>query len=414
MFKPLPLFIGARYTRAKRRNQFVSLVSLVSLLGMILGVAVLIVVISVMNGFESEIRGRILDALPHLYVVGDGAKIERPNELAERLSRRVEIIGSAPYIGGKGMASVAGVVRGVTITGVLPQRENQVANLGSHMLAGSMEALREGEYGAVLGSLLASQLRLHVGDKVTLTLPEIVITPMGVFPRVKRFTVVGISEVGAQVDATAIHIHMHDAARLFNVENAVDGIRLRLADLFMAPRLAAELQAELGTGFAVTDWSQTQGGLFQAIKMEKTMVGFLLMIVVAVATFNIVSILVMMVADKRAAVAVLRTMGMKRRAVMWVFVAQGSLIGLLGILIGVAAGWPIALFAGPIVAWFEQLLNVQLFDPSVYFINHIPSVVRLSDIAIIAVAAFVLSFLATLYPAAKAASIQPAEVLRYE
>ncbi len=414
MFKPLPLFIGARYTRAKRRNQFVSFVSLVSLLGMILGVAVLIIVLSVMNGFESEIRGRILDALPHVYVTRDNAKIENAEQFARQLSQHTEVIGAAPYIGGKGMASVPGIVRGVTITGVLPEEESKVANLGSHMLAGSIEALRGGDYGAVLGSLLANQLRLQVGDKVTLTLPKIVITPMGVFPRVKRFTVVGISEVGAQVDASSVHIHMVDAAKLFSVSNAVDGIRLRLEDLFAAPQVAAELSEELGADFRVTDWSQTQGGLFQAIKMEKAMVGFLLMIVVAVATFNIVSILVMMVADKRSAVAVLRTMGMPRKHIMWIFVVQGSMIGLAGILIGVAVGSLLAIYAGAIVAWFEQLLNVQLFDPSVYFINHIPSVVRVGDIARIAGAAFVLSFLATLYPAARAASIQPAEVLRYE
>ena len=387
---------------------------MVSLLGMILGVAVLIIVISVMNGFESEIRGRILDALPHVYVTGDSAKIDNAEQFASQLSQHAEVIGAAPYIGGKGMASVPGSVRGVSITGVLPEKEGQVANLGSHMLAGSIDALHGGDYGAVLGSLLASQLRLQVGDKVTLTLPKIVITPLGVFPRVKRFTVVGISEVGAQVDATSVHIHMTDAAKLFSVNNAVDGIRLRLQDLFAAPQVAADLQEELGPDFSVTDWSQTQGGLFQAIKMEKAMVGFLLMIVVAVATFNIVSILVMMVTDKRSAVAVLRTMGMPRKHIMWIFVVQGSLIGLAGIVIGTAAGSLIALYAGQIVAWFEQLLNVQLFDPSVYFINHIPSVVRAADIARIAGAAFVLSFLATLYPAAKAASIQPAEVLRYE
>lgn len=414
MFKPLPVFIGVRYTRAKRRNQFVSFVSLISLLGMILGVAVLIIVISVMNGFESEIRGRILDALPHVYVTRDSAEIENAEQLTSQLTRHAEVIGAAPFIGGKGMASVPGAVRGVAITGVLPEKEGQVANLSSHMLAGSIDALRAGDYGAVLGSLLASQLRLQVGDKVTLTLPKIVITPMGVFPRVKRFTVVGISEVGAQVDANSVHIHMTDAAKLFSVTNAVDGIRLRLRDLFAAPRVAAELRAELGADYSVTDWSQTQGGLFQAIKMEKAMVGFLLMIVVAVATFNIVSILVMMVTDKRAAVAVLRTMGMPRKHIMWIFVVQGSMIGLAGILIGVAAGSLIAVYAGQIVAWFEQLLNVQLFDPSVYFINHIPSVVRVSDVARIAGAAFLLSFLATLYPASRAASIQPAEVLRYE
>lgn len=414
MFKPLPLFIGARYTRAKRRNQFVSFVSLVSLLSMVLGVAVLIIVISVMNGFESEIRGRILDALPHVYVSRDSAKIEHPDKFASELLARPDVIGAAPYIGGKGMVSVPGVVRGVTITGVLPKQEGQVANLGSHMLAGSIDALRGGDYGAVLGAQLARHLGLQVGDKVTLNLPQIVVTPMGIFPRVKRFTVVGISEVGAEVDSTSVHVHMADAAKLFRVRNAVDGIRLRLHDLFDAPRVAAELREELGADFVVTDWSQTQGGLFQAIKMEKTMVGFLLMIVVAVATFNIVSILVMMVADKRSAIAVLRTMGMPRKHIMWIFVAQGSMIGLAGILIGVAAGSLIALYVGQIVGWFERLLSVQLFDPSVYFINHMPSVVRVADIAFIALAAFVLSFLATLYPASRAASIQPAEVLRYE
>lgn len=415
MFKPLPLYIGARYTRARRRNQFLSFISWLSLLGMMLGVAVVITVISVMNGFENEIRGRILDALPHAYVESEGEQgIGNAEELSLQLQNLPGVVGIAPYIGGQGMASVPGAVRGAMITGIDPQLETQVSNLSKHMRKGSLQALNEQRFGLVLGSISAAHLQVGIGDYVAITLPKVAITPLGVFPRVKRFKVVGIFELGAQTDGDTVYINLRDAKKLFRLPDAVGGLRIKLQDLFAAPDFAKTLKQQLGEGYAVKDWSTTQGGLFQAIAMEKAVVGLMLMIVVAVAAFNIVSILVMMVTDKRADVAVLRTMGMSKGQVMAVFMTQGILIGCIGIIIGVLLGSVLALNIGAIVAWLEQLLGMQMFDPSVYFISNMPSLLRLQDVVVIASASFILCVMASIYPAWRAASISAAEVLRYE
>jgi len=413
MFRPPAVFIGSRYTRDRRRNQFVSFISVLSLVGMILGVAVLIVVISVMNGFEAEIRDRTLSAVPHLEISHRNG-IADYERLHERLIARDEVIGGAPFIGGKGMLSVPGLVRGVRINGIVPEKETSVSTLDQRMLAGQLLDLRAGEFGAVIGVVTAQHLGLHIGDKLSLTLPALAVTPMGVFPRVKRFTVVGVFELGAEVDSSTVFIHMSDAAKLFRSKGDALGIRLKVNDLFAAPTVRQSLESEMDGEYQIIDWSQTQGGVFQAIQMEKRVMGILLMIVVIVAVFNIVSIVVMMVSDKRAAIAVLRTMGMSARAVVAIFVTQGTLIGLIGVLVGTLLGVGLALNISAIVAGLEQLVGLQVFDPSVFQIVYMPSLVRSQDVILISGASFALTVLATLYPAWKAASIEAAEVLRYE
>lgn len=415
MFRPVSIFIGSRYTRARRRNQFLSFISWLSLLGMMLGVAVVITVISVMNGFEQEIRSRILDALPHAYIESsDGQGLANAATLQQSLSRIDGVSGVAPYVAGQGMISVPGVVRGVMITGVDPQQEARVSNLAAHMREGSLDELKEERFGIVIGALTSAYLKLGVGDYATLTLPKVTVTPLGVFPRVKRFKVVGIFELGAQTDADTVYVGLGAAQKLFQLRDKVGGVRVKLDDLFAAPQFAEQQQLTLGEAYQVKDWSRTQGGLFQAIAMEKTVVGLMLMIVVAVAAFNIISILVMMVTDKRADIAVLRTMGMSRGQIMAVFMTQGVLIGLVGIVVGVLLGVVLALNVGTIVSTLEQLLGMRVFDPSVYYITHMPSLLRGQDVALIASVSLLLSILASLYPAWRAASVSAAEVLRYE
>ncbi len=415
MFRPLSVYIGARYTRARRRNQFVSFISMLSLLGLTLGVAVLIVVISVMNGFEAEIRNRTLSAIPHLTVEqAQGMDLASIQQLTAQLLSDPDVAGVAPYVAGKAMLSVPGLVRGVQVTGVDPGQEAAVAELQYQMVSGALEELVSGGFGVIIGSVTANHLGLSVGDALSLTLPQIAITPLGIFPRVKRFTVVGVFDVGAEVDSSTIFIHINDAGKLYQKGNKVDGLRVKLRNLFQAPEFAQSWREQLGDDFDLRDWSQSQGGLFQAIAMEKRVMGLLLMIVVVVAAFNIVSIVVMMVADKRAAIAVLRTMGMRARSVVAIFLTQGSLIGLLGVTAGTVIGVLVALNVSDIVAGIESAFSQQLFDPSVFQIVHMPSLVRVSDVLLISGASFALSVLAALYPAWKASSIEAAEVLRYE
>lgn len=415
MFRPLSVYIGARYTRARRRNQFVSFISMLSLLGLTLGVAVLIVVISVMNGFEAEIRNRTLSAIPHVTIEQTrGMDFASIQQLSSQMSTDPDVVGVAPYVAGKAMLGVPGLVRGVQVTGVDPDQESAVSELQYQMVSGTLNELVSGGFGVVIGSVTANHLGLSVGDALSLTLPQIAVTPLGIFPRVKRFTVVGVFDVGAEVDSSTIFIHIKDASKLFQKGDKVDGLRVKLSKLFQAPEFAERWHHLLGEEFDVRDWSQSQGGLFQAIAMEKRVMGLLLMIVVVVAAFNIVSIVVMMVADKRAAIAVLRTMGMRARSVVAIFLTQGSLIGLLGVTLGTVIGVLIALNVSDIVAGIENAFSQQLFDPAVFQIVHMPSLVRLSDVLLISGASFALSVLAALYPAWKASSIEAAEVLRYE
>jgi len=413
MFKPLPLFIGLRYTRAKRRNHFISFISLTSMLGMILGVAVLILVLSVMNGFDRELRERILGMVPHATIQADGVMRDW-QQVAELADADAAVAGVAPFIQGQVMLTHAGGVQGALINGVLPEAEAQVSIIRDHMVAGKLENLQAGKFGIILGDILARQLRAGVGSKVTVVMPEASASPAGVLPRLKRFTVTGVFKVGAQLDGSLALIHLGDGAKLYRLGDGVHGVRLKLHDLFEAGPTAWRITSKLPSGYWASDWTRTQGNLFQAIKLEKTMIGLLLLMIVAVAAFNIISTLVMVVTDKRSDIAILRTMGASSRTIMLSFMVQGAVIGVFGTLVGAILGIILALSVSDVIAWIERILEIQFLSADVYFISYIPSQLLLEDVLIVCGSGLLLSFLATLYPSMRAAKVQPAEALRYE
>ncbi len=415
MFKPLVLYLALRYTRAKKRTHFISFITLTSILGITLGVTALITVLSVMNGFQSELRQRILGMTSHVTVTGYDGKLHNWRALAERLQDRPHVVGSAPFVEAQVMLSFDRRVSGGVLRGVLPEREAQVSAVVERMTAGRMEALQPGRFGIVLGAELARYLGVWLGDKVTVITPQITTTPAGILPRLKRFTVVGVFEVGMyEYDRNMALVHIEDAARLLRLGDAVSGLRLKLDDLFLAPRVTMSLLEFLGPGYFVTDWTRLHSNFFRAVQMEKRVMFIILMLIVAVAAFNIVSTLVMVVTDKRADIAILRTQGMTPGAVMAVFVLLGSIIGLVGTIAGVAGGVTLALNVETIVPAIERLFGVHFLAADVYYISELPSELHWEDVWHIAVMAYLLSLLATLYPAWQASRIKPAEELRYE
>lgn len=415
MFRPLSIFIGSRYTRAKRRNHFISFISLTSMIGLSLGVLAMIMVLSVMNGFQREMSNRILGMVPHAVIAGDGQPVADWQTLAEKLEGHSGVLGAAPITQLEGMLSFKGSMQPIEIKGIDPRAEERVSILGSKMIAGKIGDLRPGESGVILGLMTARRFGLKLGDNLTLIVPELSDAPGGITPKMQRLNVVGVFKVGAELDGSLAMIHRADAARILRWQpDQVEGVRVRLADLYRAPEVAAELAAELGSGYRAEDWSLTQGSLFSAMKMEKTMIGLLLLLIVAVAAFNIIATLIMVVADKRADIAILRTLGMTPRQIMAIFMVQGSIIGLTGTLIGMVLGVLGALNVSALVSWLEKVTGQHIFSSDVYFISTLPSELRMEDVLLVTMAALVLSFLATLYPAWRAAQTQPAEALRYE
>lgn len=413
MLDRLPFLVGLRYVRAKRRNHFISFISLTSMLGLMLGVAVLILVLSVMNGFDHELRTRILGMIPHAKIESRVGMVEW-EALADELMQREHVIGAAPYVEQQGMFSVGGRNQGAMVNGINPDWEDRVSIIGDHMRQGELSDLVPGEWHVVLGSMLARNLGVGVGDRVTLLVPEASITPAGVFPRLKRFTVSGIFSVGAELDANLAYANIEDMQTLARLGDAVGGLRLELDDLFAASSETQAILNELGPEYRGRDWTFSQGNLFQAIQMEKRMIALLLTVIIAVAAFNIVSTLVMVVTDKRADIAILRTIGAKPSSIMGIFIVQGMAIGLIGIAIGVAVGVLLALTIADLIGWVEGTLGIQFLDAGVYFISDLPSRLQWDDVSRIVLAAFGLTFLSTLYPAWRAAKVQPADVLRYE
>ncbi|SFT32727.1 lipoprotein-releasing ABC transporter permease subunit [Halomonas saccharevitans] len=413
MIDRLPFLIGLRYVRAKRRNHFISFISLTSMLGLMLGVAVLILVLSVMNGFDHELRTRVLGMVPHTKIESPGG-LTGWQSLAERLIERERVIGAAPYVEQQGMFSVGGRNEGAMVNGIEPAWESRVSIVDENMRQGRLDDLKAGEWNVVLGSILARRLGVGVGDRVTLLVPEASITPAGVFPRLKRFTVSGIFSVGADLDAALAYAHIEDMQTLARLGDAVGGLRLELDDLFVAGSETRAIINELGAGYRGLDWTYSHGNLFQAIQMEKRMIALLLTVIIAVAAFNIVSTLVMVVTDKRADIAILRTIGATPRSIMGIFIVQGLAIGVIGILVGVAVGVLLALTVSDLIGWVESTFGIHFLDAGVYFISELPSRLIWSDVRNIVSAAFILTFLSTLYPAWRAARVQPAEVLRYE
>ncbi len=415
MFKPLVLYLALRYTRAKKRTHFISFITLTSILGITLGVTALITVLSVMNGFQSELRRRILGMTSHVTVTGYDGKLRDWRALAGRLQDRPHVVGSAPFVEAQVMLSFDRRVSGSMLRGVLPEREAQVSAVTERMTAGRMTDLQPGRFGIVLGAELARYLGVWLGDKVTVITPQITTTPAGILPRLKRFTVVGVFEVGMyEYDRNMALVHIEDAARLLRLGDAVSGLRLKLDDLFLAPRVTMSLLEFLGPGYFVTDWTRLHSNFFRAVQMEKRVMFIILMLIVAVAAFNIVSTLVMVVTDKRTDIAILRTQGMTPGAVMAVFVLLGSIIGLVGTIAGVAGGVALALNVETIVPAIERLFGVHFLAADVYYISELPSELHWEDVWRIAGMAYLLSLLATLYPAWQASRIKPAEELRYE
>lgn len=419
MFRPLAVYIGVRYTRARRRNHFISFISLTSLLGIALGVTALITVLSVMNGFERELRARILGMTAHATVLQPGGLLEDWRGLIARLTGAPRVRGAAPFIQKEAMATYGGRVQGVLVRGVLPAEEPAVSKVAEHMRIGALADLTPGSYRVILGAELARALGVAPGDKVTLVAPQPAVTPAGILPRLKRFTVSGIFEVGMhEYDSAVAIVHMRDAARLFRYGDGVTGVRLELDDMFAAPHIARELSGRLaaaGDGrYAVIDWTQYHVNFFRALRTEKIVMFVILTLIVAVAAFNIVSTLVMVVTDKQTEVAILRTLGMAPQTIMGVFVVQGTVIGAAGTVLGVLGGVWLAGNVESIVPMIEGWLGVDLLPADVYYISDLPSDMRWSDVAHISLVAFGLSVLATLYPAWRAARTQPAEALRYE
>ena len=425
MLTNLPLFIGLRYMRSKRRDSFVSFISLFSLAAMALGVSALIVVLSVMNGFDREIKERLLKVVPHVTVTSpQGLDRAQINQFEAELNAGadnapVQLLSVVPMLQSFVMGSSKGNQTGLVLQGIDP--ESPVGDkLAENMISGYVGQLRAGEFGVVVGSQVARKLDLFVGDRLQLTLPSVTVTPAGVFPRIKRVTVTGIFQVGAQVDASVVFIHYHDGQKLLRLGDRFQGVQLELSDAFVADNwLAAQSSKSFLNGSLKDDlkwrtWSDNMGTLFQAMRMEKVIVSLLLSVIIAVAAFNIVASLVLMVSDKRKDIAVIRTLGATSGTVMKIFVIQGLAVGSLGILAGTLLGCLLAYFVGDIVAGLEALSGSYIFDPSIYLISALPSEIIVSDVAAVVGGALVISFLATLYPAWRAGKVLPAEALRYD
>jgi lipoprotein-releasing system permease protein len=406
--------VGLRYTRAKRRNRFISFISLISMVGIALGVAVLIVVLSVMNGFQTEVRTRILGVASHLVLTGPGGALSDWPSVARSATDHPRVVAAAPFIQAQGLLSADGGARGVAVRGVLPQAEDKVADFGQHMVTGRVDALQPGAYGIVLGADLARALRVLPGDKIALIAPQGIVTPAGVVPRLKQFTVVGTFDVGFnEADAGLALIHLEDAQRVYQMGDKVSGVRLKLQDLFEARTVGRELVAQRPDLFGY-DWTNSHPNLFRAVQIEKRMMFIILTLIIAVATFNVVSTLVMLVTDKQADIAILRTLGAAPRSIMQVFMVQGSVIGVLGTVLGVVGGVLLALNVETVVPAIENLIGFKVMPKDVYMIPDLPSEVQGGDVLGIALISLVLAFLATVYPSWRASKVNPAEALRYE
>jgi lipoprotein-releasing system permease protein len=415
MFRPLELFIGLRYTHAKRRTHFISFISLTSMLGIALGVTALITVLSVMNGFEQELRQRILGMASHATVSEFGGKLQDWEAVQQKVSQHEQVIAVAPYVSGETMLSAGKQVSGAVVRGILPGEEAGVSDVLEHIQRGDISHLEPGSYGIILGSELAFSLGVGLGDAVTVVSPQVMVGPVGLMPRLRRFTVVGLFEVGMyEYDRGVALVHMQDAARLFRLGEDVSGIRLKLDELFDAPRVARQLAITLPGDYRVQDWTRQHANFFRAVKTEKRVMFIILTLIIAVAAFNIVSTLVMVVTDKQSDIAILRTLGASPRSIMIIFVIQGAIIGILGTMMGVAGGVALALNVETLVPAIEEFFNVQFLAPDVYYISKLPSDLHWDDVITMTYVALVLSLLATLYPAWRAARTQPAEALRYE
>ena len=413
---PYELAVGLRYTRARKgsgRNAFVSFIAFTSMAGIVVGVWALIVVLSVMNGFQLELRNRILSVASHIEVRGF-PELKDPAVVTQIARRNPRVVAAAPYVLGQAMLSAGEANRGVLIRGVDPAQEDTVADIGRHMVRGSLSTLTPGSFNMVLGAELARALGARVGDSVVAITPQGVVTPAGTLPRIKTFKVAGIFEINmSEFDSSLAFVNIDDAEKLYRLENAT-GVRLKLDDMFAAPRVANELSAVMPLDTDVRDWTRNHANFFRAVAIEKRMMFIILTLIVAVAAFNIVSAQVMVVTDKKADIAILRTLGAAPKSILAIFMIQGMLIGVIGTLIGVVTGVLTALNIDTIVPAIERALNIQFLDKTVYYISDLPSDLQSGDVITVALIALFLALAATIYPSWRAARVNPAEALRYE
>lgn len=416
MFRPLTLYIGLRYTRAKKRNQFVSFISLMSMIGIALGVMVLITVLSVMNGFDQQIRGKLFSMVPHITILSNEGKINNWQTLMPKIKQNPSVTTVIPMVSGQGMIVKNTQTMPTMINGILPDSNTQIFDLPHKMVAGSLHDLTTQSFGIVLGAGIASNLGVVVGDSVNIITPTAVVTPVGLIPRFKQFKVVGVFEVGAgfAFDSSYAFISLASAQKLFMLDNDINMFNVNVKDLLKAPDVAWQLQKNLGDQYQVSDWTQEYGPYYSAVKMEKTMMFFILILIIAIAAFNLVSGLMMGVNDKQADIAILRTLGLTPKKVMTIFVIQGGLIGGIGTLLGIVLGIILSLNITALTNLIEKIFHIQFLNPSVYLLDYLPSQLQWGDVWHVALIAFAMSLIATLYPAWRASKVQPAEALRYE
>ncbi len=415
MFQPVEVFIGLRYTRARRQSHFVSFITFASMFGIALGVMVLIVVLSVMNGFETSMRDRILGMLSHVTISETDAKIENWEQRREKMLKREHVIAVAPFVERQVMLNASGNVQGILLEGVLPDFEKRLSTVPEHMIKGNFSDLVAGKNNIILGSKLAKALHVNVGDSVILLRPNASSLQSGELPLLREFNVIGMFEVDLQqYDKSTAYVHMNDAVDLFELEEQVTGLRIQLDDLYKSNEVSQKIIETSGDDLWISDWTKNNTTVFKAIQLQKTMMFFILGMIIAVAAFNLVSTLVMVVTDKAPDIAIFRTLGLTPLSVMKVFMVQGTLIGLIGVSLGVALGVLLAMNVGAILPWLEGLLDTRFISADVYGISKVESNIQWLDILIISISALLLSMLATLYPAWKASKLQPVEALRYE
>ncbi len=406
---------GLRYTRARRRNRFISFISAISMVGIALGVATLITVLSVMNGFEKELRDHLLGMTAHATISASTEGLSDWQSVATLAAGNPQVAASAPYIDGEAMIRAGRKLSGVAVRGILPPQERRVSDVASYIKSGSLDDLRSGAFNVLLGSELATELGVKVGDKVDIMVPQATVTPAGIMPRYRRFTVAGIYEVGLyEIDRRLVLMHLHDAAALYLMGSKVTGVRLRLHDLFQAPAVVRQVAEKLPQLVYISDWTRQHVNYFKAVASQKQVMFVVLSLLICIAVFNIVSTLVMVVEEKQADIAILRTLGASPRSIMAIFTVQGAVISVIGTAAGLVLGVVLAAHANALVDVLQALTGRHFIDPSIYNISDLPSKIDAGDVVRIAAMALGLGLLSTLYPAWHASRLPPAEALRYE
>ena len=415
MHKPLELFIGGRYTLARRRNRFVSFISFASVLGIMVGVMFLITILSVMNGLELELRERLLGISSHVTIYETDGRMEEWSGLQKQVKTLQGVKGVAPFVEKQVLLSDDKLFKGMILQGIDPDLNSQVSNVSDKLLIGQLSDLKPRSYGLVLGAEAAQELNVGVGDKLTVIVPKLRVTPLGVVPRIKRFTVIGIHKVNMQAfDSLVALVNIEDGARIFGERGSVKGLRVMLDDALQAPEVAQSIARQLGERYRIVDWSQENKVFFDAIRTEKVMMTIILFLVVCVAVFNLIASLVMSVNEKQSDVAILQTLGLAPQRIRRIFMIQGSILGVAGTVLGVVLGVLLSLNVESLIFWLESSFNFKIFPDDLFYISKVPSTLKGSDVAVIASISLLLSILATIYPAIKAQRIQPAESLRYE